>query len=89
MLWNNHQMYNAIDLGLYILSSSLLWGGSTSRALQCFDDCRGSASAIRSLFLLCFVALGTFSGQLISHERSLSSEFLFIFYGLICLNGIP
>jgi DHA1 family bicyclomycin/chloramphenicol resistance-like MFS transporter len=81
--WNTHQIFNAIDLGLYILSSALLWGGTTSRALQCFDDYRGSASAIRSLVLLCFTAFGTYSGQLISHENLFNIGF-FLFFMALC-----
>lgn len=77
--WNNQQIFNAIDLSIYILSSALLWGGTTSRALQCFDEYRGSASAVRSLILLCFGSLGTYSGQLVSHE-SLYHVGLFLFF---------
>ena len=79
MHWNNHQLFNALNMGLYILSSALLWGGTTSRALQCFDDFRGSASAVRSLILICFAAAGTYSGQLVSHEN-LYHVGLFLFF---------
>jgi len=77
--WNNHPIFNALTIGVYILSSALLWGGTTSRALQCFDDFRGSASAIRSLILLCFAAFGTYSGRLVSHEN-LYHVGLFLFF---------
>lgn len=80
---NNHQIFNALVLGLYIFSSALLWGGTTSRALQCFDDYRGSASAIRSLILLCFTALGTYFGQLVSHENLYQVGF-FLFFTALC-----
>ncbi|MDI1352322.1 MAG: MFS transporter [bacterium] len=65
--WSEYQYYNATDLALYILSSALLWSGTTSRALQCFADYRGAASAIRSLILLCFASLGTYVGSLLDH----------------------
>lgn len=77
--WSQYQFYNAIDIGVYILSSALLWGATTSRALQCFDDYRGSASAIRSLILLCFAAFGTYSGRLVNHN-SLYPVGLFLFF---------
>jgi DHA1 family bicyclomycin/chloramphenicol resistance-like MFS transporter len=83
MQWNGHQIFNAIDIGIYILSSALLWGGTTSRALQCFDDYRGSASAIRSLILLCFAAFGTYSGRLVSHENIYHVGF-FLFFMALC-----
>ncbi len=66
--WDKYQMFNSTIIGIYILSSALLWGGTTSRALQCFDEFRGSASAIRSLILICFSALGTYSGRLLNHN---------------------
>ncbi len=81
--WNYYPLFNAIILGIYILSSALLWGGTTSRALQCFDDYRGSASAVRSLILLCFAALGTFSGRLVSHEHIYHVGF-FLFFMALC-----
>nr|WP_277619247.1 MFS transporter [Legionella norrlandica] len=77
--WSQHQFYNAVDIGIYILSSALLWGATTSRALQCFDDYRGAASAVRSLILLCFAAFGTYSGRLVSHN-SLYPVGLFLFF---------
>lgn len=83
--WNTNQFYNALVIGLYISSSSLLWGGTTSRALQCFEDCRGSASAIRSLILLCFSSLGTFSGRLLPHTSLLPTGFFLFFAGLCAL----
>ncbi|KTD76346.1 MFS transporter [Legionella waltersii] len=75
--WSNYQLYNALDMAVYIMSSAVLWGATTSRALQCFDDCRGSASAVRSLILLCFASFGTYIGRLIDH-RNLYSVGIFL-----------
>lgn len=83
--WNDYQLFNAIILCIYILSSALLWGGTTSRALQCFDNYRGSASAIRSLILLCFTAFGTFSGRLVSNENVYAVGFFLLFMALCSL----
>jgi hypothetical protein len=81
--WNTHQSYNALVIGLYISSSALLWGGTTSRALQCFEECRGSASAIRSLILLCFSSFGTYFGRLLPHSSLLPIGF-FLFSMALC-----
>ncbi|HAT2125151.1 TPA: multidrug effflux MFS transporter [Legionella pneumophila] len=81
--WSKHQLYNAITIGVYILSSALLWGATTSRALQCFDDCRGSASAIRSLILLCFAAFGTYSGRLVNHNSLFPVGLFLLFMAFI------
>lgn len=81
--WSDYQLFNALDISIYILSSALLWGGTTSRALQCFDEFRGSASAVRSLILLCFSAFGTYSGRLLNHN-SLNSVGIFLFFLALC-----
>lgn len=81
--WSEHQLFNALDMGLYISSSALLWGGTTSRALQCFEEHRGAASAIRSLLLLCFSSFGTYFGRLISHTTLLHIGF-FLFFMALC-----
>lgn len=76
--WSDYQLVNAIMMCSYIASSAMLWGGTTSRALQCFEHSKGSASAIRSLILLCFASLGTYAGRLINHNN-LASLALFLF----------
>ena len=81
--WSSNQVYNALNIGLYISSSALLWGGTTSRALQCFEEYRGSASAIRSLILLCFSSFGTYFGRLIPHNILLPIGF-FLFFTALC-----
>lgn len=81
--WSNYQLFNALIIGLYISSSALLWGGTTSRALQCFDHYRGSASAIRSLILLCCSSFGTYIGRLLPHN-SLYPIAFFLFFMAFC-----
>jgi len=83
--WSEHQLFNALDMGLYISSSALLWGGTTSRALQCFEAHRGAASAIRSLLLLCFTSFGTYCGRLISHANLYHIGFFLFFMALSAL----
>ena len=83
--WNTHQSYNALVIGLYISSSALLWGGTTSRALQCFEECRGAASAVRSLILLCFSSIGSYVGRFIPHETLLPIGFFLLLAALLAL----
>lgn len=67
--WSTYPLFNALVLGIYIASTALLWGGSTSRALQCFAEYRGIASAVRSLILLCFSSLGAYVGSVLPNTR--------------------
>ncbi len=75
--WSDYPGFSALTMSFYIFSSALLWGGSTSRALQCFDEARGSASAVRSLIILCFTAFGAYSGRVLDHN-SLRHTSLFL-----------
>jgi len=81
--WANYSLFNAIDLGLYIASTALLWGGTTSRALQCFEEYRGVASAVRSLILLCFSTFGTYFGRLLPSTTLYPIGF-FLFFMALC-----
>lgn len=83
--WSDHQLFNAIDIGVYVLSSALLWGGTTSRALQCFEEARGAASAVRSLILLCFAGFGTYFGRVIDHNSLYPVGFFMFFVALTAL----
>lgn len=83
--WGDAPYFNALIMGLYIASSALLWGGSTSRALQCFEKHRGAASAVRSLILLTFASLGTFCGRLIPHANLRAMSFFLFFLALSAL----
>lgn len=81
--WSNNQLFCAIDLSVYNMSSAILWGATTSRALQCFDHCRGSASAVRSLILLCFASFGTYIGRLVDHQTLYSVGFFLLIMAII------
>lgn len=54
----------SLAFGLYLFGASLLWGSTSSRALQCFKESLGSASAIRSLLMISFFVLGSCIGTL-------------------------
>ena len=51
------------SIAMYCLGSSMIWGPSSSRALQCFEDKRGAASAVRALLIVGMSALGGFAGS--------------------------
>jgi MFS transporter, DHA1 family, multidrug resistance protein len=85
MHFSTYQMFNTITIGLYVLGSALLWGGTTSRALQCFDYYRSSASAVRSLIVLCFAAFGTYSGRLLNHTSLYPIGFFLLFVSVCAL----
>ena len=68
----------SLSFGIYLLGASLLWGSTSSKALQCFKESLGSASAVRSLFLISFFALGSYLGTFISSKNLLFVSILLI-----------
>ncbi|WP_131774873.1 MFS transporter [Legionella anisa] len=58
----------SLGFGIYLFGASLLWGSTSSRALQCFKESLGSASAIRSLLMISFFVLGSCIGTLINDK---------------------
>lgn len=65
------QLLFALLFALNLFSSAMLWGATTSRALQFFVASRGSASAIRSLLLVCYATLGSLVGKFLPHDSLL------------------
>lgn len=49
----------SIIFGMYLFGAALLWGSTSSRALQRYETDRGSASAIRSLLIIASFAVGS------------------------------
>lgn len=68
----------SLSFGIYLLGASLLWGSTSSKALQCFKESLGSASAVRSLLLISFFALGSYLGTFISSKNLLFISILLI-----------
>lgn len=58
-------LFIVITVGIYLLGTAIIWGPSTSRALQRFEDIRGAASAIRTLLLTFSFAFGGFMGSML------------------------
>lgn len=61
-------IYISLAFGLYLFCASLLWGASSSRALQCYEEQRGAASSVRSLLMIGFFAAGSYLGTLIRND---------------------
>lgn len=76
------ELYNplliSVSFGFYLFCGSLLWGASSSRALQCFEESRGAASSIRSLLMICFFSAGSYLGTLISNDSLLDISIILI-----------
>lgn len=66
-----------ITVGIYFFGMAGIWGPSISRALQCFEDIRGSASAVRSLCIIGCSIAGSFVGTFLD-DTSLLPLSLFL-----------
>jgi DHA1 family bicyclomycin/chloramphenicol resistance-like MFS transporter len=73
-------------IGFYILGIAVVWGPSTSRALQKFEDMRGAASAVRGLFVTFFFAVGSLVGSFLNNSLILLAFFLIAIALLCCHN---
>jgi predicted MFS family arabinose efflux permease len=74
----------SLAFGIYLFGASLLWGSTSSRALQCFKETLGSASAIRSLLMISFFVLGSCIGALINDKDLL---FVSIFLAICSISS--
>ena len=68
----------SLAFGFYLFCASLLWGSSSSRALQCYEEQRGAASSIRSLLMIGFFAVGSCLGALINNDHLLDISIVLI-----------
>lgn len=59
------------SMGLYFFGTAVIWGPSTSRALQRFEDIRGAASGVRSLILTASFVLGGLAGSILDDSSLL------------------
>ncbi|MBN9412987.1 MAG: MFS transporter [Candidatus Paracaedimonas acanthamoebae] len=71
-----------LAIGLYMVGSALVWGPSTSGALQLFDEQKGAASAVRSLVLTSALGIGGLVGSVLD---DFSIKPLAIFLVIMCL----
>lgn len=68
----------SLAFGFYLFCASLLWGASSSRALQCYEEQRGAASSVRSLLMIGFFAAGSYLGTLIRNDSLLDVSIVLI-----------
>jgi predicted MFS family arabinose efflux permease len=68
----------SLAFGFYLFCASLLWGASSSRALQCYEEQRGAASSVRSLLMIGFFATGSYLGTVIRNDSLLDVSIVLI-----------
>ncbi|VEE02717.1 multidrug effflux MFS transporter [Legionella longbeachae] len=71
-------IFTSLAFGFYLFCAALLWGASSSRALQCYEEQRGAASSIRSLLMIGFFAAGSYLGTLIKNDSLLDVSIILI-----------
>lgn len=71
--------------GIYILGAAIIWGPSTSRALQSYEDIRGAASAVRSLILTASFAGGGFVGSFLNDTYLIPLAFFLLAMATGCI----
>jgi Bcr/CflA subfamily drug resistance transporter len=55
----------SLTLGIYLVGTAIIWGPTTTMAIQCFEHERASASAARALLLNATFVVGSFCGNLL------------------------
>lgn len=70
-------------VGFYFMGTSFIWGNTLSKALQCFPDHKGAASAIRSLCLIASFAIGASLGSVFNHESLLQTALFMLVMSVI------
>jgi Bcr/CflA subfamily drug resistance transporter len=73
-----------LTVGIYFFGIAVTWGPSTSRALQCFDDMRGAASAVRGLLIFVSFGLGGFMGSLLDDSSLMPLACFLLLMALGC-----
>lgn len=74
-----------LAIGLYMAGAALVWGPSTSAALQLFSEKRGSASAVRSLVITSFLGIGGIAGSLLD---DFTIKPLALFLVMMCVTSL-
>jgi len=73
-----------VSFGTYCLGTAIIWGPSTSRALQLFPDIRGSSSAVRSIIISGSFAIGGLSGSLMNDSSIFPLSFFLLAMAILC-----
>lgn len=72
----------ALTFGIFFFGTAIIWGPSSSRALQRFEHLRGAASAVRTLIIQAAMALGGGHGKPV--ERRIHRSPFFCCIGYVC-----
>jgi MFS family permease len=64
-------LFIAFSVGLYFFGTAIVWGPSVSKALQCFEDSRGAASAVRSFLITAASVMGGMMGSIMDDSSIL------------------
>jgi len=73
----------SILFGIFLFGLCIIWGNSTSRALQSAPGFKGTASAVRSLLMNGFYTLGGFIGSIINDTSLLPISLILMISSLI------
>jgi multidrug resistance protein len=71
-------------VGLYFFGTAIVWGPSVSRALQCFEDARGAASAVRSFLITAASVLGGMLGSFLEDSSILPLSLFMLAMAIAC-----
>lgn len=74
-----------LAIGFYMTGAALVWGPSTSAALQLFSEKKGAASAVRSLVITSALGVGGFAGSILD---DLSIKPLALFLVVMCVSSL-
>lgn len=74
----------ALSVGLYFFGTAMIWAPSISRALQCVAEVRGSASAVRSIFITASSALGGSVSSFLNDSSILPLAFFMLAMAIGC-----
>lgn len=80
----HHILLIVLPIGLYFLGTAIIWGPSSSRALQRFEDLRGTASGVRALVVTSSVTLGGFIGSFLNDSSIIPLSFFLLTMALVC-----
>jgi DHA1 family bicyclomycin/chloramphenicol resistance-like MFS transporter len=83
-LASTNVLFIVMAVGLYFLGTAVIWGPSSSRALQRFEDIRGAASGVRILILTSTFAIGGFIGTFLDDSSIIPLSFFLLTMAIAC-----
>lgn len=74
----------ALAVGFYFFGTAVIWAPSISKALQCFENTRGAASAVRSLVITTACALGGVIGSFLDDSSIVTLSLFLLMMAIGC-----